>query len=484
MAEEQDPEDISLSRETLSGTTAKVATTVVGFLGTIVFARVLGPTGFGSFFILLSISAIIVPALVGWALAGKKRFSEQVTEQRRSEIVGALFLFAIALSVLVSGVSIIVSNPLIEYVGVKNAPLLLVILFVTSGVYETLVHISQGRGKVGVSMWAGTVKEILMVPAQLVLVLLGLHVTGMVVGQALAVIAIWPLLFYYTDVRPSIPSKETITSLWSYAKYSIPNSVLGMVYSQFDVLLLAAILSPAAAGYYEAAFRISTPALFVSSTTAAALLPRVSNLLDKGTDPTEDIQHSLSFTSLLSFPLVFGAFALSREVVTTVYGADFAPARTLLIGLAIYHLVRSQSTVLTSVAEGLDRPDIITRVSATALVCNIIVGAFLTIEFGPIGVVIATILAESIRYLWLVRFAAKRFPWSALYPRPVFEQLSASILMFGGLVTMIHFLGTNSLTHIVFIIVVGGTIYFTALFTISNRHRETALEAVSQYGIR
>lgn len=474
MSEKSDVGDIDLGRETLSGTTAKIVTTVVGFLGTIVFARVLGPTGFGAFYLLLAITTISIRPLVGWSEAGKKRFSEKVSERQRSEIIGSQFVVAGVLSIVLLGVAVAASDYLIDYAGVPEAPLLFVGLFVATGLYNMLYQGVQGRGKVGVSTWTGTLKSVLEVPAQLVFVLSGLGVVGMVVGHVIALAIACPILLYYIDSRPAIPSRETFASLWTYARYSIPNSFLGSIYSRFDVLLLGALLAPAAAGYYEAALRVSTPAIFVSTVAGSAIHPRVSSLTSQDLDPADDIRNTISYTSVFAFPLLFGSLALADEVIVTIYGDGFAPAGTLLVGLAVYQLLQSQTTILLNVVGGWDRPDVATRLFAIALTVNIILGVILTAEFGAIGVVFATIVAESIRYLGLLHFTSDRLSWRVLFPRPLFAQFAAGLLMLGAVGVFRNEVPATSTVNLLMILGVGALVYFGALFAISEQHRTTA----------
>ncbi|WP_204366112.1 oligosaccharide flippase family protein [Halogeometricum pallidum] len=467
-----------MSGETLSGTTAQVIKTIVGFFGTIVFARVLGPTGYGAFFLLLSLATIANRPLAGWSEAVKKRFSEEITEQNRADLFGSVFLVSLSVSLVVVGLTALLSEPLIEYAGVDDAPLLFVLLFAITGTYSMIVQTTQGRGLVSVTIWTKTLNEIIAVPIQILLVLSGFGMAGMVYGYVTALVVVSPILFYYIAVVPSMPSRDTLSSLWSYAAYSIPNAFLGKIYSRFDILLLGALLTPAAAGYYEAALRVSAPAVFVSTVIGSALHPRVSHLLSQGSDPGEDIQNTLGYTSIFAFPLFFGSLSVAGPLITTIYGADFAPAASLLVGLAVFQLFYSQTTVLINVASGWDRPDVVTRLSVVALTTNIILGVLLTREFGPIGVVVSTILAESFRYLGLIRFVSTKIQLSALFPRPMFEQLGASVVMFVVVTGLVQAISLSSTIQLVLVIAVGAVIYFALLFLISKQHRITAISSL------
>ncbi|WP_123619183.1 lipopolysaccharide biosynthesis protein [Halorubrum sp. CSM-61] len=481
MSEKSNPIDVSLGQEALSATTAKIASTVVGFLGTIVFARILGPTGFGAFFLLLTISNIAIRPLVGWATASKKRFSERKTEQQRSEIVGTQFILTAVFSLGLLGLSLVGAERLIEYTGLENAPVLFVMLAATSGLMSMLEGTTQARGKVGVTTWAGTLREGIAVPIQIALVVSGLGVLGMVFGHVFALLATIPIFLYYTDAVPSMPSREIFEDLWSYARHSIPNSFIGKIYNDFDIILLGFLLSPDAVGLYQAAFRVAAPATFVSNASASTLLPRVSNIVARGEDPRVDIRNTVAYASIFGFPIVFGSLAVSDKLIVTIYGSDFAGAVPLLIGLAIHSLFRTQTQVLGSVARGFDRPDVLTRLSLFALVVNILLGVILTLKFGAIGVVVATIVAELIRYVGLVQFTRQHVSWESLYPRPMIEQFGASLIMFGVVIGLKEVLTVGSVIRLGVVILAGAAIYFGILFAISGEHRTTFLSALEGF---
>ncbi len=66
----------SLSRETLGGTIAQFVMAAIGFVGTVVFARWLGPSAFGGVYLLFALVKFADRPMNGWSQAAKKRLSE------------------------------------------------------------------------------------------------------------------------------------------------------------------------------------------------------------------------------------------------------------------------------------------------------------------------------------------------------------------------------------------------------------------------
>ncbi|MFC6716695.1 oligosaccharide flippase family protein [Natrialbaceae archaeon GCM10025810] len=475
--------DVNLGWEVLSGTTARIILTIFGFVGTVVFSRSLGPTGFGGYTLLLAIVTIAIRPVDGYSEAAKKRFSEDVDEVTRGKILSSQFVLIVASTIVAYVAVSLLDTHLVSYTEVDNAPKFFIILFLTTGVFTLLIDVADARGKVGVTNWLNTLKKILLVIFQLLLVLSGFGISGMVLGDALGSIAVFPFLLYVIGVKPRWPSWNIFQNLWSYAKYSIPNSFLVNVYSKLDIFILGAILSPDAAAYYEVAYRMASPASLMSYVIGAALMARVSTIRSHGKNETNDVRNALAFSSLIAFPMFFGALALSNKIVVTVYGSEYQQAGMLLLGLSVYQIIQSQTVTLLAAVRGLDRPDMITGISTVALGLNIILGIALTQHIGPIGVVIATILAEALRYVGLVVFVSRSIPFSTLFPKQIGEQFVSALIMFASIMLVLQLISVQSWISLGAIIGFGATVYFGTLVGISASFRLTARSSLPKIGL-
>ncbi|WP_254761469.1 lipopolysaccharide biosynthesis protein [Natrinema marinum] len=466
-----DASSVSLGGETVKATAAKFTMAAVGFVGTIVFARLLGPTAFGGFYLLFALVKIADRAVIGWGTAVKKRYSE--AGAAKEELLGSQLLFT-AGWVALSAVAVALAAPwLASYTGLPDAPILFLVLMAAVALYEPIDRVVQARGLVGASTWTDTLRSLLTFPLQLGLILLGLGAAGMAYGLAAATFLSLPVLWYFVPVGPAMPSRDTLEHLWSYAKYSSVNSLLGTAYDRFDVLLLGWLLAPAAAGNYEVAFKLTVPATFVMMAASSGLMARVSHRHSKGEGLSEDVSNTLAFVSIVAVPMFFGALALSERLVVTFYGAEYADAAGLLVGLALYQLVRTQSGTLSQVVDGIDRPDLNTRISAVTLGLNIVLGIALTLSVGAIGVVVATIVAETLRYV-LVAFVVKRHvPETELLPRTLAEQVAASVLMFVVVVPTADAVVIDRWYHLLAVVAVGAAVYGATLAIISRKLRVT-----------
>lgn len=467
---------MDLRLESLKGFGGKILQAGLGFAGTIIFARFLGPTAFGGFYFLLTLVLLSDRPLRGLGQAVQKRYSE--TGAPKEQIVGAV-LGVNGVFVVAAGVAVWAARrPLINETGLDAAPLVFMALLACLAVFFPFQQMLGAQGWVGLQTWNDTLRSVLTLALQLVFVFAGFGAAGMGYGLAGASLLVVPVALYFLKVRPRVPSRETLGSLWEYAKYSTPVAFVGKAYDRFDVLLIGAVLTTASVGYYEVALKLTMPAIFLPQVVSSGLMPKISNKHSRGEPVAEDISNAAAYISLFSVPLFFGALALSERLVLTAYGPAYRAAAPLLVGLALYQLLRSQTKVYRHTLAGFDRPDLNLRIDITTLAVNIIIGLALIFTFGVIGVVIATVIAEGLRYL-LSAYGVHRLTDAVEYvPEPLRAQFLAAGGMFVGLSGVTQVLRMPTFLHVLLVVGIGAVIYALLLVVISQGVRLTAWGAI------
>lgn len=423
-----DAGDMNLGLESVKGFVGKILQAALGFAGTIIFARTLGRTDFGGFYFLLSLVFIADRPLRGFGQAIEKRYSE-VGAQKREIVGSAILVAAIAVAIVVVAVFAL-QDLLISETSLKQAPLVFVVLFFALSVFFPFQKMLGAEGWISKQTWNDTLRSVLTLPLQLAFVFAGFGAAGMGYGLASATLLVVPVAIYFLRIRPAIPSRSTLMSLWSYARYSTVSGFVGKAYDQFDVLLLGALLTTGAVGDYEVAFKLTVPATFLASVVGSGLTPKVSNRHSKGQEVAHDVTNAVSYASILSVPLFFGALAIPKALVVTVYGSEYTEAAAFLVGLAFYQFVYTQTQMYQHTLSGLDLPDVRMRVNVLTLAFNLVSGVALLTYVGAIGVVIATVLAECVRYLTSMIAVTRRIDDFNVLPRTVFEQMFAGGVMF------------------------------------------------------
>lgn len=468
---------ISLARETLSGTIAKFAMAAIGFGGAIIFARIVGRTGFGGFYLILAIVEVAARPVVGLSVAVKKRFSE--ITGNRGEVVGLQAAATAGWLAIVCLIALAIPGLVESYADVPNASFLFVAMIVPIALFESFSIVLTGRGRVGLTKWIDALRSLLTFPAQLALVLIGLGAAGMAYGLAVATAIAVPVVFYSLRIVPSVPKRATVRSVWRFARYSVPSHLIGKTYERFDLIVLGVLLSAAAAGDYEVALILTIPGFFIAEVASEGLMARVSNLASQGDPVTEDVTNVLSYASLFSLPIFFGSLVIADPIIDTVFTEEYAGAPELLVGIALFRVIQTQNFALLQTVEGLDMPHRVLTVVGLALGANFLVGVPLTLVIGPIGVVVGTIVAEVIQYAYFGRTLRQHLPELTLLPRPIIEQVGAAIVMFvvtsglAGLVGLEGGAGLDSWLRLVVVLASGAAVYFGLLLVISEHLRVT-----------
>lgn len=462
---------INIGTEAVKGLIAKLSQAIIGFAGTIVFARILGPTSFGGFYFLLSIVILSTRVSNGVGIALGKRYSEE--EADSNQILGTLLISLVIICIIATGLLLLFGDYLSRRANVDNAVLVAFLLFTSISTFLVTQKIVGASGRPAAQIWYDTLRSVLTLPLQLLFVMMSFGAAGMGYGLAAATLAVVPVGIALIRVRPAIPSRGTILSVWGYARYSIPSSLVGGAYGRFDVLVLGVFLGTGIAGQYEVAHKLTIPATHMTGAVTAALMPKISNLHSRDVDVGRDITNSLSYNSVLAIPMFFGALALSEQLVVTIYGPEYSPAAPLLIGLAFYQIASTQTGIYQTVLNGIDKPNVYMRIATLTLIFNLVIGILLLIYHGAIGVVIATILSEMLRLVLSANAVSRYISNINLFPRPLFEQFLAAIVMYIAVRAGLEIIPVRSWVELVVLVSIGALTYFLSLMVVSPNSRAT-----------
>lgn len=494
--------DLNIGVEAIKGFSGKLGQAAVGFLGTVLFARVLGPTGLGGFYLLLTLVKFADRPIHGATVAVKKRYSEY--DAPEGQIFGAMLLTAVGYVAIGGTVAFLARDWLQAFTTVPGAWVLFTTLLATSTGFHTIQKLLAGRGLVGVQTWNDTLRSLLTLPAQVGLVATlavisdtslvtlvlspptqcvvqtGAGSAAMGYGLALATVAVLPIGLYYVQTWPRIPSRSTLSSLWSFARYSVLSSVVGKTQGRFDILLLGAFVGTAATGAYEVADRLTVPAMFLAGVATTGLMTKVSNRHSREKPFRTDVKNVLSYASLFSVPLFFGALVVGETVVRTIYGTEFAGAGAILVGLAAGQLLTTQTKVYRTVLDGIDEPRVGLRINAVALVVNLGLGVTLVVPFGVLGVVAATVVADVVKLATAVIALGRRTDDVPLVPEPLRAQFGAALVMTVAVVALRRVTSVSGVVPLLLVVGGGGVVYFGVLTMISEHFRSTVVGVAAE----
>lgn len=472
MPENTPAADLNLTRQVFSGTVAKIVMALVGFAGSIFFARELGPALFGAVSLLFALAEWAAHPLYGVGAAVKKRVSE--SDSKRGALFG-LLIAASAIWTFTIGAIAVGAGPWVRSLtSLEAAPVYLVGLVATTGMFTVFGMLVEGRGKVGAFLWTNAARKTSAIGLQSLFLYLGFGATGWVAGAMIASTLAITVLYILIGVFPSVPGRKQIRSVWVFARYSSVTSVLYAAYSRLDLLLIGSVIGTTTAGFYEIGWKITMFGVFIPNTIGNSLMSKVSAMAANGQrqDLIDQVESSTAFASVITIPLLFGSLAIGQPLIVEFYGAEYAPAADILVMLAVVRTIESQSDPIMAAIGGLDRPDIALRLTGGGIAVNVLLGVPLLYTIGPLALITVSAFAEFVRWsggVYFLRWELGTF--SPVGQQQVIQVLAATIMLLVVVVAQ-RVVGVESISTIGSVLLIGILAYSLLIFSMSSQIRQ------------
>jgi O-antigen/teichoic acid export membrane protein len=466
---------MKISRKIVVTVVAYGLTTVVGFLGTLYFANVLGPGPLGTFALGMTLVKWLELTDLGTGGAMSKRVSEM--EEERAYLGASLVIRTVMVAVPTLAL-LLFRGRVNAYVGGDFAVLVAAIFVLTSAmtfVSRVLLGMNQAHLRRAVDSF----ERVFRVLFQATLVLAGLSALALYQGYLLSVllsVLVGGVLVVRTGIRPEIPKRRHFRSLYDYAKFNILTRIRNRSFSWFDVLFLGFFVTNDAVGIYQVTWNVALTFWLVSNAISSNLFPEISHLStrDRNERVRELLEAGLAYAGAIPLPGIVGA-ALIGQGVLTLYGPEFVVAADLLVIVALLSLVKSYEQQVLTALNSLDRPDLAFRVNVAFVVTNVVLNLLLIPPFELIGAAVATTIAVavSLGYAWyhLDALVGVQFPYGEL------GRQAGSAAVMGGVVALLRTLvDTTDPVPLVAVVGIGAAVYFGVLLAISRMFRTLAFD--------
>jgi PST family polysaccharide transporter/lipopolysaccharide exporter len=179
---------------------------------------------------------------------------------------------------------------------------------------------------------------------------------------------------------------ESARQMLGYGKWINSSSVLYFLYDRGDDALIAWLLSSAALGYYQFAYRLSNaPATEVSRVVSDVMFPTFSRLQDDPAALRDAFLRSLQLSMAVTAPMAFGLIVVAPTFVRGVLGEQWIPMIPVLQLLAVFGLFRSITTPMGALWRAIGRPDYGTKTSFVRVVLMAVLLYPATVAYGIEG---------------------------------------------------------------------------------------------------
>jgi len=386
-------------------------TAAIGFVFTVVLARILGPEQFGVFSAISALIAIvyslgdlgIASALINFIPKLKESRSKLINTSFWFEVVVAIFILIIFSVLAIFHKSIIPGS-------LTNQLLIAGVLSVN----YLLIGYIQGIFTAERRFWIYSISQIIDAVIKIIFVLLLLSASRLSIDTALlanVVSTILALLFTFGKESLNIKlsfDKEIFHKLFSFAKWIAVTRIFSVFISRIDVILLNLLSNSFQAGIYAAANRITLLFSLLVSSLGSVINPRFSGF-DSKSKVVSYIKKLLGLITVVSVAMLISAL-LAKPIIDIVFGDKFTDAIPVFQALTVAMIPFMYSLVTTpAIIYTYNQPKFIARMTIFQVVAMVISEIFLIPKIGAFAPSVAlgitntaVLLFSSIKLLHLL----------------------------------------------------------------------------------
>lgn len=361
-----------LARSGLLGLVGSIAAAAAAFAVAVVVGNGLGASGTGLFFQALGIFTIASQVLrLGSNSAIVRAVSEQHAFDRHGEAWRTVVIAAVpvaVLSILVAAAMWWSSPWLADRLVAAEASdrlesyLRLMAPFIPAGALLAVLQMAS-RMLDGIVVY--TVAHAIAFPmTRLIAVIVAVSVAGSVFASFaawLGVIPLWLLVAAGLLAPPFVrdwrrrrealdPFGTSARRFWAFSSTRAVGGSLEIVLEWADVLIVAALTSPAEAGVYAIVTRIVRAGQVVDHSMRLAVSPTISRLLARGeTAATRALHTSVTRAMILMSWPFYLTLAIMGPAVLSLFGAGFESGAVLLVILGAAMMLASSAGMLQSI---------------------------------------------------------------------------------------------------------------------------------------
>lgn len=259
---------------------------------------------------------------------------------------------------------------------------------------DTTIAFNKAKYKV---ISTNIVQNIIQLATTALLILgLGMGAMGAVWGWVLAVLLTLPLAFYFmekkigpiltSDVKP----KHNHRQLFKYSYPLMLSGIISVFLGWTDTAFLGYYMSESAVGLYNAAFPTALLLLIPHQAIGQLALSSFSELGAKNMSQEKTLKTTARWIFALTFPTFLIMTLFSSELLTLLFGSEYASAGLALSILALGNLVAASVGRVGSILKSTGHTRPIFYNNAANLSLNIVFNILLIPVLGIVGAAIAT----------------------------------------------------------------------------------------------
>lgn len=432
-------------------------------LGLIVlFTRTVGPSELGIYFFFLSVLGLTsVIATLGTTGAAEKRISQSGSSDT---IYTTGLVITIVLSIVV-GVGFFALNRSVSILEPGVAQYIIGALLVHR-LFSYYQHVFRAELRAALGGVLSLCQVCLFGLSSLYFLQEGFGGKGVILAEIVAKGLLIPLGAVMVEASLSKPTISAAYDLLDYGKYYVVSVIETRMYYFADIFFIGTLLTTAAVGKYDVAWRIIMAGIFLNGVVARTAFSYIS-LADSKDDYerlTGDMTMILRYILILPFPILIGASILGNELLSTLFTDEYSVGTALFSIIALGFVFQSLYYFFNRILYGIDKPREAFLATLVGMISNLLLNPIFILQFGLIGAGAATtvsyLIAAGAYYQRVRKYIRIDVPY-----RPIIIQALSAVIM--GVVILIssRSLPATDLA-VVLHVALGGVVYFLLLWTI------------------
>ena len=471
----------AIQRQSVLSLIFTLAMTGIGFLSTMFFSHILGKDLIGVYYLFVAYFGIFnMIGDGGFGQAAVKRISEGA--EQNAYLTAYVSLRGIL--AIVSTLVLITISPF--FVDLKEYELVfwIVLALIAAAFGQTITSGVMGLGHMGIYNVGFGLSELARIILQIITVLLGFTVYGLIGGYIAGIILSGILCIKYFTFKPAKFGFRHVKSLFIYGIWIFLISTGSTVFAYADTIFIGYFLTNGDVGIYRVAFQFTTAATFITTAIYSTLTPKISNWsandqLEKIAPP---VSRGITFALILAVPVFIGGLLLADKLLYYFYGADFAAGAVACTILLLVQVISVFITLLGVALTASDHARQSFYATATAAVINILLNCLLIPILGINGAAVATLISYSVNAILIAHFL-KRYITVKIEKRPILNIIIAAAVM--GLFVFVYklFVPLDNVILTLIPVCIGAVIYFFLLFKIDRGIRDEIAGMVTTLGL-
>lgn len=242
------------------------------------------------------------------------------------------------------------------------------------------------------------IEGIVRLAATITAVYLSWGLFGITIAYVTAIgsIAIFSFYFLEKHVFPIIKTKiKSISTQKELLSYSLPlvlSSIIGLILSWTDTIMLGAYKTAEIVGLYNAALPTASLMLLFPTAILSLFLPVITR--DYANNRIENIKKTYASTTkwifIANFPALLIMVFFSQNIISLLFGGNYATAAPALSILAVGYFITSLANASGAILDMHKKTKLILKISVLTAVGNVLLNSLLIPPYGMIGGAIAT----------------------------------------------------------------------------------------------